>query len=71
LPEVIDFICVRIQAELEKFSKTTTLPHDLLDGVYTIEDIESCKKHFTKRQIRLANKIIKEYDRQTGESLNH
>ena len=70
MPEVIDFICVRIQSELEKFSKTGTLPHDLLDGVYTIEDIESCKKHFTKRQVRLANKITKEYDRQTRESLD-
>ena len=70
MPEVIDFICVRIQSELTKFSKTKTLPHDLLDGVYTIEDIESCKHHFTARQIRLADKIIKEYDRQTGESLD-
>lgn len=69
MPEVIDFICVRIQAELEKFSKTKTLPHDLLDGVYTIEDIETCKHHFTARQIRLADRISKEYDRKTGESL--
>lgn len=69
MSEIIDFICVRIQSELEKFSKTQTLPHDLLDGIYTIEDIEKCKKHFTPRQTRLADKIIKEYDLKTGESL--
>ena len=70
MPEIIDFICVRITSELEKFAKTSTLPHDLLDGVYTIEDIESCKHHFTARQIRLANKITEQYDKQTGDSLD-
>lgn len=70
MSQVIDFICIRIQAELEKFGKTQTLPHDLLDGVYSIEDIQSCKKHFTAKQKRLAEKIIKEYDEKTGESLD-
>jgi hypothetical protein len=69
LSTIIDFICIRIQSELEKYAKTSTLPAGLLDGVFTIDDIEGCMQHFTARQTRIARKIIKDYNKRTGESL--
>jgi|TARA_R110000850_G_scaffold27778_6_gene78306 hypothetical protein len=37
--EVIDFEVLRIQSELENYSRTETLPHLLLNGAYNIDEI--------------------------------
>ena len=37
--EVIDFEVLRIQSELENYSRTETLPHLLLNGAYNLDDI--------------------------------
>jgi hypothetical protein len=37
--KVIDFEILRIQSELEVYEQTGTLPHTILDGVYSLEDI--------------------------------
>jgi len=66
---VIDFICIRIQAELDKFEKTKTLPHDLLDGIWSIEDIEKCKPHMSTAYQKRAEKLIKEYSQNMHKDL--
>lgn len=67
---VIDFICIRIQAELDKFEKTKTIPHDLLDGIWSIEDIEKCKPHMTKLYQKRADKLISEYSQNMSKDLS-
>lgn len=37
--EVINFEILRIQSELEKYQKTESLPHIILDGVYSLDEI--------------------------------
>tara|TARA_Y100000389_G_scaffold69862_1_gene66559 strand:- start:97 stop:723 length:627 start_codon:yes stop_codon:yes gene_type:complete len=59
--KIVNFTCLRIQAELDKYSRTKTIPHDLLDGLWTIDDIESCLEHMPKRYQRWGKKLIKEY----------
>jgi hypothetical protein len=66
---VIDFICIRIQAELDKFEKTKTLPHDLLDGIWSIDDIEKCKPHMSIAYQKRAEKLIKEYSQNMHKDL--
>lgn len=68
--DIIDFVCVRIQSELDKFEKTKTIPHDLLDGVWTVNDIEQCINTFDEKHKRLARKLIKIYAAKMGESLD-
>lgn len=69
MTSVIDFICIRIQAELDKFAKTKTIPHDLLDGVWSIEDIEKCKPHMPKLYQKRADKLIAEYSQNLNKNL--
>ena len=61
MSKIVNFTCLRIQAELEKYSKTKTIPHDLLDGLWTVDDIQECMDHFSKKYERLGKKLIKEY----------
>lgn len=69
MSSVIDFICIRIQAELDKFEKTKTIPHDLLDGVWDIHDIEKCKPHMAKKYQVQADRLIKEYSQNMKKDL--
>ena len=39
--EIIDFVVLRIQNDLDKFQRTKTIPHTLLEGTYDIEEIKS------------------------------
>lgn len=61
MTRLIDFVCVRIANELDKYHKTKTIPHDLLDSVYCVEDIEACIPQLSKKHQRIAKKLIKEY----------
>lgn len=70
MSDVIDIICVRITSELDRYQRTKTIPHDLLDGVYTIDDIEECKHNFSKKHQTLAEKLIKEYSVKINESVD-
>lgn len=70
MSDVIDFVCIRIQAELDKYIKTKTLPHDLLEGTYSIDDIEKCKKHFTKAQLKASDRLITDYTKNMQENAN-
>lgn len=70
MSDVIDFVCIRIQAELDKYIKTKTLPHDLLEGTYSVDDIQKCNKHFTKRQKRAAERLIADYTKNVAENFD-
>ena len=67
--ELIDFVCIRIASELNKFQRTKTIPHDLLDGTYTINDINDCMPQLSPRHQKIAKKLISEYSNQTKQSL--
>jgi len=60
-PSVINIICVRIQNELNKYEITKTVPHDLLEGVFNLDDIERCMDYFSPKHKELAQKLIKDY----------
>ena len=70
MSDVINFVCIRIQAELDKYIKTKTLPHDLLEGTYSVDDIQKCNKHFTKRQQRAAERLIADYTKNVTENFD-
>ena len=62
MSDIINFVCLRILSELDKFEKTKTIPHALLDGAFTMEDIDECKEHMSPKYRRLAKRLMKEYD---------
>lgn len=61
MSKVVDFKCLRIQVELDKFIKTNTLPHALFEGMFSVEDIEHCYDEFNLEHKRAATKLIKTY----------
>ena len=61
MSDLIDFKCVRLQIELDRFNRSNTIPHDLLEGSFSIEDVEECMSKFTPKYKRIATKLIKTY----------
>jgi hypothetical protein len=72
---VVDFVLLRIQSELDKYQKTKTLPYDLLEGAYNIDEIKNYYyEHLSTRHKKIADKLIKDYQQKMGnsvESLKH
>jgi len=58
---VVNFICLRIQTELDKYELTGTVPHDLLEGAWNLDDLESCKLHLSDHHAALAQRLITSY----------
>ena len=69
--DVVDFVLLRIQNELEKYQRTKTVPFDLLEGAYSIDDIKTSyyEKLSTKHK-KIADSLIREYEKKIKESLD-
>jgi len=61
MDDIISFKCVRIQSELERYERSKIIPHDLIEGTYSIDDIEECLCHFDAKNQYIATKLIKAY----------
>ena len=60
--EIIDFVVLRIQSELDRYQRTKTIPHSILDGTYDIEEVADLYiDKLTPKYQRLARKLQKEY----------
>jgi len=60
--EIIDFVVLRIQSELDRYQRTKTIPHSILDGTYDIEEVaELYIDKLTPKYQKLAKKLHKEY----------
>ena len=70
MSDVVDFVLLRIQHELEKYSKSKTIPFDLLEGAYSIDDI---KEHYydklDSKYQKIADKLISAYEKKIKENL--
>lgn len=68
---VVDFVLLRIQHELEKYSKSKTVPFDLLEGAYSIDDI---KTHYydklSPKYQKIADKLISDYEKKIKQNLD-
>ena len=61
--EVIDFEVLRIQSELENYSRTETLPHLLLNGAYNLDDIfDAYYDKLTPKHKLIADHLKSSYD---------
>ena len=69
--EVIDFMVSRIQNDLDKFERTTTIPHTLLEGTWDIEEIKNqYYDKLPKKYQKIADKLLKEYHEKIDENLD-
>ena len=64
MSDVVDFVLLRIQNELEKYKKSKTIPFDLLEGAYSIDDIkQGYYNKLTPKYQRIADNLIKDYEK--------
>lgn len=70
MKDIINIKCVRIQAELVRYQRSNVIPHDLLDGAYSIEDIKECLSNLDNEFQHIARKLITEYTVNMRENLS-
>jgi hypothetical protein len=71
MSDVVDFVLLRIQNELEKYKKSKTIPFDLLEGAYSIDDIkQGYYNKLTPKYQRIADNLIKDYEKKINYNLD-
>jgi phenylalanyl-tRNA synthetase alpha subunit len=69
--DVVDFVLLRIQNELEKYQRTKTIPFDLLEGAYSIDDIKnSYYEKLSAKHKKIADALVREYEKKIKQSLD-
>lgn len=70
MDDVVDFVLLRIQHELEKYHKTKTLPFDLLEGAYSVDDIkQGYYEKLNPKYKKIADALIKDYEKKIHNNL--
>lgn len=68
--EIIDFVVLRITTELDKFERTTTIPHTLLEGAIEIDEIRDVYyDKLSPKYQKIFDKLLKEYHQSIGENI--
>ena len=71
MSDVVDFVLLRIQNELEKYKKSKTIPFDLLEGAYSIDDIkQGYYDRLTPKYQKIADSLIKDYEQKILNNLD-
>jgi hypothetical protein len=71
MSEVVDFVLLRIQHELDKYQKTKTVPFDLLEGAYSINEIKNdYYNNLNSKYKKIADRLIADYEKKIKENLN-
>lgn len=69
--EVVDFVLLRIQNELDKYKKTKTIPFDLLEGAYSIDEIKnSYYNKLDPKYQKIANLLINDYEKKINNNID-
>lgn len=69
--DVVDFVLLRIQHELDKYQKTKTVPFDLLEGAYSINEIKNDYYNILNSKYKkIADRLIADYEKKIKENLN-
>jgi len=61
--DILDFEVIRIQHALDRYVQTNSLPHILLDGAYSLEDLDRVFHKLSKKHQYIADHIKNNYNR--------
>lgn len=68
---IVDFVLLRIQNELDKYQKSKTIPFDLLEGAYSLDDIKD--NYYDKldaKYKKIADRLINDYEKKLQNNLD-
>jgi len=67
--EIIDFVVLRITTELDKFQRTKTIPHTLLEGAIELQEIQEVYyEKLSKEYQKIFDELLKEYHQNIGKN---
>jgi hypothetical protein len=70
MSDIVDFVLIRIQHELEKYSRSKTVPFDLLEGAFSIDEIKNgYYEKLSPRHKKIADKLISDYEKKIKNNL--
>lgn len=70
MSDVVDFVLLRIQHELEKYNKNKTIPFDLLEGAYSVDEIKhNYYEKLAPKYQKIADKLINDYEKKIKDNL--
>lgn len=70
MSDVVDFVLLRIQHELDKYKKSKTVPFDLLEGAYSIDEIKNgYYDKLAPRYQKIADSLIADYEKKINNNV--
>ena len=64
MSDVVDFVLLRIQHELDKYKKSKTVPFDLLEGAFSIDEIKNgYYDKLSSRYQKIADTLLADYEK--------
>lgn len=71
MSDIVDFVLLRIQHELDKYKKTKTIPFDLLEGAYSIDEIKNgYYNQLNSKYQKIADSLIADYEKKISNNLD-
>lgn len=69
MSDVVEFLCIKIQAYLDDYKNSQTIPEDLFEGIITVDDIEQCISVLPDQYKTLGFALIRSYTRELQKNL--
>lgn len=70
MKEILDFVVIRIQHELDKYHKTKIIPHDLLEGAFTLDVIKAQYQNLSVWHQGVADELISNYESAVDDNID-
>ena len=71
MSDIVDFVLLRIRHELDKYKKTKTIPFDLLEGAYSIDEIKNgYYNQLNSKYQKIADSLIADYEKKISNNLD-
>lgn len=58
MSKIVDFVCLRIRSEIDKYIETGEIPDILLEGFFTIEEMTECISNANPLQSAALNEVL-------------
>lgn len=62
MKDILDFVVLRIQNELDKYNNTNIIPYDLLEGTFCLDDIKAQYPNLSEHHQHIADRLTIAYE---------
>lgn len=62
MADLLNFTCIRLQADLDRYASTKRFPDSIIDGLLSVDDILACIPSLPAKYKRIAKRLVAEYE---------